>query len=149
MILLSKASLLSSSSLHRRENWDLERLMRATGHAISKSEASNYSTVIKKVLPTLLYTSIEHMHEARQETGPSVLQTHSPLWKLLAELKSLLMRVLVESGKAGLKFNIQKTTTMASSPSLHGKKWRKDGSSNRFYFLGLQNHCRWWQQSGN
>ena len=23
---------------------------------------------------------------------------------------------------------------------------RKSGSSDRFYFLGLQNHCRWWLQ---
>ena len=32
------------------------------------------------------------------------------------ELKSLLMKVKVESGKVGLKFNIQKTKIMASSP---------------------------------
>ena len=23
-------------------------------------------------------------------------------------------------------------------------RWVKSGSSDRFYFLGLQNHCRWW-----
>ena len=32
------------------------------------------------------------------------------------ELNSLLMRVKEESEKAGLKFNIQKTKVMASSP---------------------------------
>ena len=32
------------------------------------------------------------------------------------ELKSLLMRIKEESEKAGLKLNIQKTKTMASSP---------------------------------
>ena len=32
------------------------------------------------------------------------------------ELKSLLMKVKEESEKAGLKFNIQKTKIMASSP---------------------------------
>ena len=32
------------------------------------------------------------------------------------ELKSLLMKVREESEKAGLKFNIQKTKTMASGP---------------------------------
>ena len=37
------------------------------------------------------------------------------------ELKSLLMKVKEESEKAGLKFNIQKTKIMASSPSFHGK----------------------------
>ena len=38
------------------------------------------------------------------------------------ELKSLLMKVKEESGKAGLKLNIQKTKIIASgSPSIHGK----------------------------
>ena len=32
------------------------------------------------------------------------------------ELKSLLMKVKVESGKVGLKLNIQKTKIMASAP---------------------------------
>ena len=38
------------------------------------------------------------------------------------ELKSLLMKVKVETEKVGLKLNIQKTKIMASVPSLHGKK---------------------------
>ena len=37
------------------------------------------------------------------------------------ELKSLLMKVEVESEKVGLKLNIHKTKIMASGPSLHGK----------------------------
>ena len=37
------------------------------------------------------------------------------------ELKSLLMKVKVESEKVGLKLNIQKINIMASSPSLHWK----------------------------
>ena len=37
------------------------------------------------------------------------------------ELKSLLMRVKEESGKVGLKLNIQKTKIMAFVPLLHGK----------------------------
>ena len=37
------------------------------------------------------------------------------------ELKSLLMKVKVESKKVGLKLNIQKTKIMAPVPSLHGK----------------------------
>ena len=44
------------------------------------------------------------------------------------ELKSLLMRVKEESGKAGLKLNIQKTKIMASSPhhgKQMGKKWKQ------------------------
>ena len=37
------------------------------------------------------------------------------------ELKSLLLKVKVESEKVGLKLNIQTTKIMASGPSLHGK----------------------------
>ena len=37
------------------------------------------------------------------------------------ELKNLLMKVKEEGEKAGLKPNIQRTTIMASVPSLHGK----------------------------
>ena len=38
------------------------------------------------------------------------------------ELKSLLMKVKEESGKVGLKLNIQKTKIMGQLvPSLHGK----------------------------
>ena len=62
------------------------------------------------------------------------------------ELKSLLMKVKEESEKVGLKFNIQKTKIMASSPITSWQKERgnrgKCGNSDRFYFLGLPNHCR-------
>ena len=37
------------------------------------------------------------------------------------ELKSLLMKVNEESGKSGLKLNIQKTKIMGWMPSFHGK----------------------------
>ena len=37
------------------------------------------------------------------------------------ELKSLLMKVKVESEKVGLKLNIQKMKIMGLAPSLHGK----------------------------
>ena len=61
------------------------------------------------------------------------------------ELKSLLMKVKEESGKAGLKLNIQKTKVMASGPIT---SWQIDGETVEkqwltFYFSGLQNHCRW------
>ena len=56
------------------------------------------------------------------------------------ELKSLLMKVKEESEKVGLKLNIQKTKIMAIwSHYFMGNS----GNSVRFYFLGLQNHCRW------
>ena len=59
------------------------------------------------------------------------------------ELKSLLMKVREESEKVGLKLNIQKSKIMASSPIT---SWQIDGETmetDRIYFLGLQNHCRW------
>ena len=42
------------------------------------------------------------------------------------ELKSLLMKVKEESGKAGLKLNIQKTKIMASGPIT---SWEIDGKT--------------------
>ena len=59
------------------------------------------------------------------------------------ELKSLLMKVKEESEKVGLKLNIQKTKIKASGPIT---SWQIDGETMEtvtFYFLGLQNHCRW------
>ena len=65
------------------------------------------------------------------------------------ELKSLLMKVKVESEKVGLKLNIQKTKIMASGPIT---SWQIDGETVETvadYFSGLQNHCRWWLQPWN
>ena len=60
------------------------------------------------------------------------------------ELKSLLMKVKEESEKVGLKLNIQKIKIMVSGPITSQQiEGGKNGSSYRFYFLGLQNHCRW------
>ena len=60
------------------------------------------------------------------------------------ELKSLLMKVKEESEKVGFKLSIQKTKIMASGPIT---SWQIDGetmeNSDRLYFRGLQNHCRW------
>ena len=53
------------------------------------------------------------------------------------ELKSLLVRVKEESGKVGLKLNIQKTKIMASSPIT---SWEINGQTveivSDFIFLG-------------
>jgi len=52
------------------------------------------------------------------------------------------MKVKEETEKAGLKFNMKKTKIMASSSIT---SWQTNGEKvetvNRFYFLGLQNHC--------
>ena len=58
------------------------------------------------------------------------------------ELKSLLMKVKVESVKVGLKLNIQKTKMMVSVPIT---SWQIDGETVetvRDFIFGLHNHCR-------
>ena len=60
------------------------------------------------------------------------------------ELKNLLIKVKENSGKSWLK-------TQHSKNKDHGirfrhfmaNRWEKSGNNDRFYFLGLQNHCRW------
>ena len=59
------------------------------------------------------------------------------------ELKSLLMKVKEESEKVGLKLNIQKTKIMASGPITSRQIDGKTMETDRLYFWGLQNHCRW------
>ena len=49
------------------------------------------------------------------------------------ELKSLLMKVKVESEKVGLKLNIQKTKIMASGPIT---SWETDGETVADFILG-------------
>ena len=59
------------------------------------------------------------------------------------ELKSLLMKVKEESGKVGLKLNIQRTKIMASYPIT---SWQIGGEAMETvtdFIFGLQNHCRW------
>ena len=60
------------------------------------------------------------------------------------ELKSLLMKVKLESENVGLKLKIQKMKIMASRPIT---SCQVDGETvetvSDFIFGGLQNHCRW------
>ena len=59
------------------------------------------------------------------------------------ELKSLLMKVKEESEKVGLTLNIQKTKIMASGPITSWQIHGETENSDRLYFWGLKNHCRW------
>ena len=65
------------------------------------------------------------------------------------ELKSLLMKVKEESEKAGLKLNIKKNKDhgIRSQHSI-ANRWNNE-NNDRLYFLGLQNHWRWWLQPCN
>ena len=57
------------------------------------------------------------------------------------ELRSLLMKVKVESGKSWLKSQHSENEDHGiRSHHFMGNRW---GNSVRLYFLGLQNHCRW------
>ena len=59
------------------------------------------------------------------------------------DLKSLLMKV-EESEKAGLKLNIQKNEDHGIwSYHIMANRRGNNGNSDRLYFWGLQNHCRW------
>ena len=77
-----------------------------------------------------------------------------PLGKKQRGTKELLMKMKEESEKkkkkTGLKLTIQKTKIKGSSSIT---SWQIDGetmeNSDRLYFLGLQNHCRWWLQPWN
>ena len=72
------------------------------------------------------------------------------------ELKSLLMKVKEESGKVGLKLDIQKTKTMVSGSIT---LWQIDGATmetvtdfillSKIIQIIIQNHCRWWLQPWN
>ena len=55
------------------------------------------------------------------------------------ELKSILMKMNEESKNVGLKFNVQKTKIIASSPIT---SWQIDGETVTLFFV-LPNHCRW------
>ena len=84
-----------------------------------------------------------------QFVSVNVFQLNSPpVRRALAEseeeLKSLLMKVKVESEKVGLKLNIQKTKIMASGPIT---SLEIDGETvetvSDFILGGFKNHCRW------
>ena len=67
------------------------------------------------------------------------------------ELKNLLLRVKEKSEKVGWKCNIENKKEYHGIQSHHfmANRRRKSENSDRFYFLGLQNHYRWWQQPWN
>ena len=60
------------------------------------------------------------------------------------ELKSLLMKIKEESENACFGLAFIKLRSWHLVPSLHGKRQgKKNGNSDKLYFLRLQNHCRW------
>ena len=60
---------------------------------------------------------------------------------------NLFMRVKEESEMAGLKLNTKQTKIMASGPITSRQiEGDKNGSRDRIYLFGLQNHCGQWLQ---
>ena len=65
-------------------------------------------------------------------------------------LKSLLMKVKEESEKNWPKTQHSKNEDDdISSHHFMANRWRNNGSSDRSYFLGLQDHCWWWLHPWN
>ena len=68
----------------------------------------------------------------------------TPMAENEEELKSLLMKVKVESEKVGLKLNNSENEDHGiQSHHFMGNRWENSGKGVRLYFWGLQNHCRW------
>ena len=98
---------------------------------------------------------MKHQLELRLPGEISVTSRHADNTTITAEseeeLKSLL-KVKVEGKKVGL---LRVKNTQRSKNEDHGiwshhfmaNRWENNGNSDRIYFLGLQNHCRWWLQS--
>ena len=60
------------------------------------------------------------------------------------ELKSLLMKMKVESEKVGLKVQHSENKDHGIwSHHFMGNRWVNSGNSVRLYFWGLQSHCKW------
>ena len=60
------------------------------------------------------------------------------------ELKSLLMKVKVESEKSWLKAQHSENEDHGIwSHHFMANRWGNSGNSIRLYIFGLQNHCRW------
>ena len=81
----------------------------------------------------------------------SHMQMTPPLWqKVKRNWRASWWGWKEENKKAHLQLNIQKTKILASDPI---NSWQIEegggSSSDRFYFLELQNHYRWWLQLWN
>ena len=89
---------------------------------------------------------MKHKLESRLLGEISIISDTLMITTLMAEseeeLKSLLIKVKEEREKAGLKLSIQKTKIMVSHHFM-ANRWGNNGNSDKLYFFGLPNHCRW------
>ena len=118
----------------------------------SKLERVCQSCILSQSTSCKMPDWMNHKWESRLPREISITsdtQMTPPLWQSKEKLKSFLIKVKEENEKTGLKLNIQKMKIMASGPITSWKMekmetvtWGKNGNSDRFYFLGLQNQCR-------
>ena len=59
------------------------------------------------------------------------------------ELKSILMKAKEKRRKVGENSTVRKQDHGIYSHHFMANRWENNGNSDRLYFLGLQNHCRW------
>ena len=79
-----------------------------------------------------------------------ICKWHHPYGRKPRRTKEPLDESEKESEKVGLKLNIQKMKIMSSGPITSWQiEWGNNANSERLYFGGLQNHCRWWLQPWN
>ena len=82
--------------------------------------------------------------------SPWVTKNQTPLrnWTELTEMSTMWFRVLKwENAETGSY--IICVFIIPRSYHFMGNRWGNSGNSVRLYFLGLQNHCRWWLQPWN
>ena len=99
----------------------------------AKSFYHHHCLYLRKQYPKVILDSLEGL-----QLGP-------PLWIWKMQRWWHLTHPYL-SHPFGLWLSIQKTEIMASGPIT---SWHIDGQksrSDRFYFLGVQNHCEWWLQ---
>ena len=82
----------------------------------------------------------------RNQVNLLVLPVHFLHHTSEGELKSLLMREKEESEKGGLTQHSKNKDPVIRSHHFMANRWENNGNSETLYFLGLQNHCRWWLQ---
>ena len=94
-------------------------------------------------------TGLEETHSGMKTPGRTINNLrYADDTTLMAEseeeLKSLLMKVKVESEKVGKPQHSEIENHGIRSHHFMGNRWGNSGNSVRLYFEGLQNHCRWW-----
>ena len=82
----------------------------------------------------------------RNQINLPVLPVHFLHHTSEGELKSLLMSEKEEREEGGLTQHPKNKDPVIWSHHFMANRWENNGNSETLYFLGLQNHCRWWLQ---